>query len=113
MPRCEYRITSQMRHARMASVAVDRERDPPSRCHHDAVMDRDRTGIESGPIVKTEDTRHGKPVEEAGSDHRAGAAIPLLGRLKDEMDRSAPACVGDQQRRCTKQRYRVPVMTAR
>ena len=112
VPRGEHGITCQMRHAGVSGVALDRERDPPSARHDDPVMDRDRAGSESGPVVKAEDPRHRKPLEQAVGDHRASTAIAFLGRLKDEMHRSAPACVGGEQSRRTKQRCRVSVMAA-
>jgi hypothetical protein len=77
-------------------MAVDGQRDPSSRCHHNVVVDCNRAGIQSRPIMKAENPRHRKPAEKPGVDHRAGATIAFFGRLEYEMDGAAPTGIARQ-----------------
>jgi hypothetical protein len=112
MPGCDDGIARQMRHAGVAGIALDGDRDAPAGRHHRAVVDRDRAGGEARPVVEAEDPAHRKALEQAGRDHRARAAIAFLGGLEDEIDRAAPAGVGREQGGGPEQRGRVPVMAA-
>ena len=80
--------------------------------HYRASVHRDLTGGEPRPVMPAEHPLHRKTPEQAVGEHRAGAAIPLLGRLKDQVDGAGPIVRLPQQRRGAEQAGRVPVMPA-
>ena len=84
------RIDRQMRHRRVCAAAIDRDLENVECDHHRSWPDRELADRHLRPIVHAIDRFDRIALQHSFLDHQPGAALILLGRLKDEMD-----CAGE------------------
>lgn len=89
-------IAGHMRHGGMAARRLEGEVELARTRHHRSVMHDDLAGSHIRPIVQAENIADRKAFEKAGIEHQLGAAIALLGRLEDKIDR-APELTGERE----------------
>jgi len=80
--------------------------------HHRPRTDLELADLQPRPVVHAEDHVARKLVEEALLDHRRGAALPLFGRLEDEMHRAVEVAGLREMARRAQQHRRMAVMAA-
>ena len=106
------RIDREMRHRCMPAAALDRDLENVERGHHWPGPDGELTDRQFRPVVHAEDGVDRMLFEHALLDHDPRAAFILLGRLKDEMDRSGEVAGLGQVLRGAEQHRGMAVMAA-
>ena len=106
------RVDAEMRHRRMRAAAGDGDLEDVEGGHHRPGPDRELPGRQPRPVVHAVDRLDRVAVEHALLDHQPGAALVLLGRLKDEMHRAGEIARLGEVLRGAEQHRGVAVMAA-
>src|SRR4029450_804120 len=96
----------------MRPLAGDRDVEKGAAGHHRPGTDLEFPDREARPVVHAEDDLARELVEQAVIDHRLGAALAFLSRLKDEMHGAVEIAALREIARRAEQHRRVPVMAA-
>ena len=109
----KHRVLGEIRQRRVRTLAGRDDLEDVVSAHQRADARRERAERAQRPVVQAVDRLHRKAVEQALLDHDAPAALVLLRRLEDEVERAVESAALRHRLRGAEQHRRVAVVAAR